>query len=111
MMHRIIPVGRIGLAIIFFIGLAACETVEDRRDMLDTQSQLKEMIKDDIGVDSLVGFNLDQGVLIDVSFAFDSDSVADRTVSELRRAVRSAVRQSFETAPRAIYIQIATTAK
>ena len=81
------------------------------RDMRDTQDQLKGLIKESIGVDSLAGFNIKGGVLIDVSISLNAEDVADRTVSELKRAARSAVKKSFDSKPRAIYIQIATTAE
>ena len=71
---------------------------------------MKSIIKDEIGIESLVGFNIDNDVLIDVSIVMNAKDVADRSVSELERVAQSAVRQSFESKPRAIYIQIATTA-
>lgn len=92
------------------IGLAAllmgCDTVEGMRDMKDTQVELKGLIGEEIGVEPLVGFNLDGGVLIDVSVGFSAGDVRDRSVSELMRAVRRAVETSFKTRPQAIYIQL-----
>jgi hypothetical protein len=93
------------------IALAGCDTVENMRDMLDTQEQLRAIVKEEIGVESLVGFNINNGVLIDVSITLNADDVADRSVSELARIARSAIKKSFESKPRAIYILIATTAE
>ena len=93
------------------IVLVGCDTVEDMRDMLDTQEQLRGIIKEEIGVEPLVGFNMNNGVLIDVSITLNADDVANRSVSELVRIARSAVKRSFESKPRAIYIQMATTAE
>ena len=93
------------------IVLVGCDTVEDMRDMLDTQEQLRGIIKEEIGVEPLVGFNMNNGVLIDVSITLNADDVADKSVSELVRIARSAVKRSFESKPRAIYIQMATTAE
>lgn len=102
---------RILLGLVLAFVLAGCDTVEDLRDMLDTQEQLRAIIKEELGVESLVGFNLNNGVLIDVSITLNANDVADRSVSELTRIARSAVKKSFESKPRAIYIQIATTAE
>lgn len=99
------------LGLVLGIVLAGCETVEDMRDMLDTQEQLRAIIKEEIGVESLVGFNINNGVLIDVTITLNANDVADRSVSELERIARSAIKSSFESKPRAIYIQIATTAE
>lgn len=88
--------------------LAGCDTVEDMREILDAQEQMRGMINEELGVLPLVGFNAEQGVLIDVSIAFNADSVADRSVSELMRAARHAVAGSFGEKPRAIYIQLVT---
>jgi hypothetical protein len=99
------------LGLILGIGLVGCDTVEDMRDMIDTQEQLRGIIKEDIGVESLVGFNINNGVLINVTITLNADDVADRSVSELVRIARSAVKRSFESKPRAIYIQMATTAE
>jgi len=99
------------LGLVLAIGLVGCETVEDMRDMLDTQEQLRAIIKEDIGVESMVGFNINNGVLIDVTITLNANDVADRSVSELLRIARSAVKRSFESKPRTIYIQMATTAE
>ena len=88
--------------------LAGCETVEDMREILDTQEQLRGMVEEEIGLTPLVGFNTNDGVLIDVSFALSADEVADRNVSELVHAARKAVAGTFEDKPRAIYIQLVT---
>jgi hypothetical protein len=101
----------VGLIVIFGFTLAGCDTVEGMRDMKDTQVQLKAIIKEEIGVESIVGFNLNDGVLIDVTIVVNAKDVANRSVSELERAAQSAVKQSFESKPREIYIQIATTAE
>ncbi len=98
------------LGLIFAFVIVSCNTVEDLRDMRDTQEQLKGLIKESIGVEPLVGFNISGSILVDVSISLNADDVADRTVSELKRVVRSAVKQTFDRKPRAIYIQIATTA-
>lgn len=99
------------LGLVLVIVLVGCDTVEDMRDMLDTQEQLRGIIKEEIGVEPLVGFNMNNGVLIDVSITLNADDVADKSVSELVRIARSAVKRSFESKPRAIYIQMATTAE
>lgn len=93
------------------IALAGCDVVEGRRDAVDTQEELKGIIREEIGVDSYVGFNVRNGTLIDVSITLNAQDVADRSVSELERLVQSAVRRSFETSPGTIYIQLATTAQ
>lgn len=92
------------------IVVASCDTVDGIRDMKDTQDQLSGMIREEIGVDTQVGFNMNNGVLIDVSIGFSANDVNDRSVSELVRAARTAVNASFEDKPRVIYLQIATTA-
>ena len=99
------------MGLVFAIACVSCDSVEDMRDMLDTQEQVKGLIKESIGVESLVGFNTKGGVLIDVSISMNADDVADRTVSALKRAARAAVKKSFDTKPRVIYIQIVTTAE
>jgi len=99
------------LGLVLAIALVGCDTVEDMRDMLDTQEQLRAIIEEEIGVESLVGFNINNDVLIDVTITLNANDVADRSVSELVRIARSAVKRSFESKPRAIYIQMATTAE
>jgi len=104
-------VKRILLGFALVIALAGCDTVEGMRDMLDTHEQLRAIVKEELGVESQVGFNMNNGVLIDVSITLNANDVADRSVSELTRIARSAVKKSFESKPRAIYILIATTAR
>jgi hypothetical protein len=95
--------------LVLALTLVGCDAVEGMRDMKDSQQTLKGMIREDLGVQSLVGFSLDNGVLVDVSFSFSASEVADLSVSELVRATRSAVDAAFKTKPQAIYIQLATT--
>jgi len=104
-------VERILLGFALLITLAGCDTVEGMRDMLDTNEQLRAIVKEELGVESRVGFNMSNGVLIDVSITLNANDVADRSVSELTRIARSAVKKSFESKPREIYILIATTAE
>ena len=96
------------LGIIAAVLLTSCDTVEDMRDILDVEEQLRGLAKEEIGVTPLVGFNSRGGVLIDVSFAFSANDVADRSVSELVRVAHKAVAKSFTEKPRAIYIQLVT---
>ena len=96
------------LGIVVAILLTGCDTVEDMRDILDTEEQLRGMVKEEIGIEALVGFNTRGGVLIDVTFALSAKDVADRNVSELVSAARKAVAGSFTEKPRAIYIQLVT---
>ena len=90
------------------IWISACDTVEDMREILDAQEQMRGMVQEEIGVLPLVGFTTDQGVLIDVSVAFSASDVADRSVSELVYAARKAVADSFDQAPQVIYLQLVT---
>lgn len=97
--------------LVFAIALAGCNAVEGMRDMKDTEVQLTELIKEEIGVESIVAFTINDGVLIDVSISLSGKEVADRSVSELTRAAQAAVQKSFEDKPRVIYIEIVTAAK
>ncbi len=97
--------------LVLTIVLAGCDTVDGMRDKIDTQEQLRGIIQQETGAESLVGFNMRNDTLIDVSITLNARDVANRSISELERIVRSAVKKSFESKPRAIYIQIATTAE
>ena len=99
------------LGLVLAIVLAGCDTVEDMRDMIDAKEELKGIIKEEVGVESMVGFNINNGVLIDVSISLNAKDVADKSVPELEKIARSAVKRTFESKPRTIYIQIVTTAE
>lgn len=94
------------LAIATAAWLTACDTVEDMREILDAQEQMRGMVEEEIGIQPLVGFTSDQGVLIDVSIAFNAGDVADRSVSELVYAARRAIAGSFDQEPQVIYLQL-----
>ena len=99
------------LGLVLAIALAGCDTVEGMRDMIDAREQLEGIIKEEIGVESRVGFNINNGVLIDVTISLNAKDAADKCVPELERIAQSAVKRSFESKPRTIYIQIVTTAE
>lgn len=94
------------LALVAAALLASCDTVEDMREILDAQEQMRGMVEEEIGILPLVGFTTDQGVLIEVSVAFNARDVADRSVSELVHAARNAVAGSFDQQPQVIYLQL-----
>jgi hypothetical protein len=67
----------VGLIVIFGLALAGCDTVDGMRDMKDTQVQLKAIIKEEIGVESIVGFSINDGVVIDVTIVVNAKDVAN----------------------------------
>lgn len=99
------------LGLVLAITLAGCDTVEDMRDMMDARYQLEGIIKEELGIESRVGFNMNNGVLIDVSISLNAKDAAGKCVPELEKIAQSAVEKSFDSKPRAIYIQIVTTAE
>ena len=102
---------KILLGIFLSITLLACDTVEGMRDLVDTQVQLRGIMQEELGIETLVGFNYDGETLIDVTFSMNAGEVADKSVTELERVARSAVKRTFDSKPRAIYIQLVTTAE
>jgi len=74
---------------------------------ISLQDLVQMAIKEKYGLQSRVGWNLDSGVLTQVTVSFDAEEVRDRMVSELDCAAKDAVAASCKCMPRMLNVQIA----
>ncbi len=75
--------------------------------MFEKQELVQKAIKEKYGLQSQVGWNINNGVLTQVTVAFDAEEVRDKKVSELEGAAKDAVASSFKSTPRVLNIQVA----
>lgn len=74
---------------------------------ISLQDLVQMAIKEKYGLRSRVGWNLDSGVLTQVTVSFDAEEVRDIMVSELDCAAKDAVAASCKSMPRMLNVQIA----
>ncbi len=89
--------------------LAGCSAVSDMKGMFEKQGLVQKTIKEKYGLQTQVGWNMNNGVLTQVSVVFDEGEVREKKVSELEAVAKDAIESSFKSRPRTINIQIACT--
>lgn len=91
--------------------LFGCNAVSDMKGMFEKQELVQKAIKDKTGLQSQIGWNINNGVLSQVTVSFEADEVRDKKVSDLESVAKEAVALSFKSTPRVLNIQIACKAK
>jgi len=100
---------RLITTLVFLVSLLliGCNTVSDMKGMFEKQELVQKAIKEKYGLQSQVGWNINNGVLTQVTVAFDAEEVRDKKVSELEAAAKDAVASSFKSTPRVLNVQVA----
>ncbi len=88
--------------------LSGCDAVNDMKGMFEKQKLVQTAIKEKYGWESQVGFNINNGILTQVTLIFDANDVRDEKVSRLEIITKDVISKSFKSKPQAIYIQIAS---
>jgi len=88
--------------------LTGCNVVQDMENMMQKKNLVEEVIKDNYGLDSLVGWEVTNGIIKQITVRFNANDVRNEQVSKLESLVTEVVFQSFERKPQKIVIQIVT---
>jgi hypothetical protein len=89
-----------------FVLLAACDAYDDMTSMFEKQQLVQGYIKDKKGYETQVGFNINNGVLVQVTVYFQSKEVKQASISELEDIALKAVAQSFKLTPKTLNVAI-----
>ncbi len=90
-----------------FLLLIGCDAVSDMKGMFEKQELVQKAIKEEYGLQTRIGWNMNNGVLTQVTVSFVAGEVRDMKVSELEAAAKEAVASSFESTPRVLNVNIA----
>ena len=96
----------LSLIAVCLVGLVACETAEDMQLMFEQQKSVQAALKESIGVEPQVGWNIHNGRLTNVNVVFTEEDVASMTIADLSSRVSPAVIKGFGQLPEAIAISI-----
>jgi predicted YcjX-like family ATPase len=96
------------LATFFMLMLQGCDAVDDMKGMFEKQELAQEFIKSKYGWESQLGFNINNGILTQVTVVLNADQVRGETVERLEEITKEVVVSVFKSKPQAIYIQIAS---
>lgn len=97
------------LILFLFIMLPGCDAIDDMKGMFEKQEIVQSAIKEKYGWQTQVGFNMNNGVLTQVTVIFDANEVRNEKVSKLEVTTKDVISTSFKSTPGAIYIQILST--
>jgi hypothetical protein len=84
-----------------------CNAVSDMKGMFEKQELVQKAIKEKHGLESRIGWNMNNGVLTQVTVTFDGGQVRDKKVSQLETVAKEAVAASFKSTPQVLNVQIA----
>ena len=104
---RLINVVVLSMSLLFF----GCDVVGDMKGMFEKQGLMQEAIKENYGLQSQVGWNIDNGVLTQVTVVFTAEEVREKKVSELEEIAQETVSRTFGGEPRVLNVQISCKPK
>jgi len=96
------------LLVASFLLLAGCDAITDMKGMFEKQEAVQNLVMEKYGWESQVGFNMNNGILTQVTLVLNASEVGNEKVSSLEKIARQVIAASFASKPNAIYIQIAT---
>ena len=99
---------------IFVIAFTGCDFIREKveyfhENIEDTNKKLslfKKVIKDNYGLDSKVGWEINNEILTKVTVVFNVDDVRNEQISKLESASKEAIFKSLKSKPKEIIIQI-----
>ncbi len=92
--------------VIIFLLLGACDAYDDISSMFEKQKLVQEHIKKTKGYNTQVGFNINNGILVQVTVYFQSVEVKQVSVDELEKIALSSVAQYFKLIPKKLNVAI-----
>lgn len=96
------------LALSFALLQSGCSAFEDMAGFMEKQALVQKAIKDKYGWETMVGWNMHNGALTQVTVSFDAAQVRGETVASLEEAAKSGVAAAFQSKPQVIYVQVAS---
>ncbi|RLA13743.1 MAG: hypothetical protein DRQ59_04660 [Gammaproteobacteria bacterium] len=96
------------LSVACLLLLAGCDAITDMKGMFEKQEAVHDLVMEKYGWESQVGFNINNGVLTQVTLVLNANDVRDEKVSRLEKIARLVIAESFASKPNVIYIQIAS---
>lgn len=96
------------LALSLTLLLSGCNAFEDMAGFMEKQALVQKAIKDKYGWETMVGWNMHNGRLTQVTVNFDANQVRGETVASLEEAAKLGVATAFQSKPQVIYVQIAS---
>ena len=102
------------LMMIIVISFTGCDFIREKADYLlenveDTKekhSLFKKVINDNYGLDSKVGWEINNDILTKVIVTFNVDDVRNEQIYKLESASKEAISKSLKSKPKEIIIQI-----
>ena len=104
------PITR-GFAVAFLGALAlfGCGLVQDMANVQKNSDAIAAALEKELGSKPLVGWNIENGTVTNVSVTFPLESVSKIPVGELETKVRASVLKNFEKPPGQLVVSVIST--
>ena len=96
------------LAFSLAVLVSGCNAFEDMAGFMEKQALAQKAIKDKYGWETIVGWNMHNDKLTQVTVMFMADEVRGETIANLEQAAHSGVASAFQSKPQVIYVQVAS---
>lgn len=85
--------------------------VDELQDMVEQQEKLSRQMSKEFGMEAIVGWNINNGVLTQVTVSFQTDQVITASVAEFQEKAEKLIYANFDKKPKMIIIQFINTPK
>jgi hypothetical protein len=96
------------LSLLLVTLVTGCSALEDMASVTEKQALVQKAIKDKYGWETMVGWNMHNGTLTQVTVIFNADQVRGETIASVEQAAQSGVASAFQSKPQVIYVQVAS---
>jgi len=102
---------RAWLLIVLLPGLIGCEMVQDLAEAQHKSEAVALALEKEVGAKPVVGCNIRNGTLTNVTVTFPLERVSDLAVGELEAKVRAAVLRGFDKPPEQLTVSVYSNQK
>ncbi|MGH0029301.1 MAG: hypothetical protein ACQGVC_05895 [Myxococcota bacterium] len=98
---------RLLAVLLVLLGATACGTIDELQGMAEKQQALASELSELLGSKAEVGWNWNNGRLVDVAIHLEADALERKTVGELRDQILPVVARTFGETPQQVRVHLA----
>ena len=97
---------RLILALAATLALTGCDAIDDMKGAFDNKAKIEARIKEKRGWTTMVGFNINNGTLTQVTVHYQIDEVRKESVATLEAVAVEEISAAFKSKPKFVNINV-----